>query len=74
MMKVKIKKAGMIMPLFRDEVHKTVARLRLIRNELTERGFPQTADTLSQAILCLENVDKAYITELANKRQLNTEK
>jgi hypothetical protein len=62
------------MPIFRDEIHKTVARLRLIRNELLDRGLPQTADTLDQAILCLENADKAYITELANKKQLNSGK
>lgn len=60
------------MPIIRDEIHKTVIRLRLIRNELIERGMPQAADTLAQAILCLENTDKAYITELANKKQLNS--
>lgn len=60
------------MPIIRDEIHKTVIRLRLIRNELMERGMPETADTLSQAIRYLENADKAYITELANKKQPNT--
>jgi hypothetical protein len=62
------------MPILRDEIHKTVVRLRLLRNELMEREMPQTADTLSQAIRCLENSDKAYITELANKKQLNSGK
>lgn len=60
------------MPIIRDEIHKTVIRLRLIRNELMERGMPETADILSQAIFCLENTDKTYITELANKKQLNS--
>lgn len=60
------------MPIIRDELHKTVIRLRLIRNELMERGMSETADTLFQAIRCLENADKAYITELANKKQPNS--
>lgn len=59
------------MPIIRDEIHKTIIRLRLIRNELMERDMPETADTLSQAIRYLENADKAYITELANKKQPN---
>jgi response regulator of citrate/malate metabolism len=62
----------MAMPIIRDEIHKTVIRLRLIRNELLERGMPETADTLAQAIQCLESTDKAYITELAKKKQLNS--
>jgi hypothetical protein len=61
------------MPIIRDELHKTVIRLRLIRNELLERGMSETADILFQAISCLENTDKTYITELANKKQLNSD-
>jgi hypothetical protein len=33
------------MPLFRSEIHKTTARLRLIRDELLERGLSKTAKT-----------------------------
>ena len=56
------------MPLFRTEIHKTVVRLRLIRNELLESDFPKTAAILDKAILSLENTDNTYIVELANKK------
>ena len=62
------------MTLFRDEIHRTAARLRLIRNELLEKGLTGTAETLNQAIQSLENADKTYITELANKKQHNSGK
>lgn len=57
-----------MMPLFRTEIHKTVVRLRLIRNELLESDFPKTAAILDKAILSLENTDNTYIVELANKK------
>lgn len=62
------------MPLLRGEIHKTVARLRLLRNELIERDFLNTAENLVEAIVHLENVDKTYINELADKKKANSGK
>ncbi|HEX3045520.1 MAG TPA: hypothetical protein VHY08_12245 [Bacillota bacterium] len=62
------------MPLFRNEILKTTARLRLIRDELLERGFSKTVDTVNEAIKSLETVDTTYINELAEKKQQKPEK
>jgi len=57
------------MPLIRMEIHQTTTRLRLIRDELLERGFSKTVAAVNQAIQSLENADTAYINELAAKKQ-----
>lgn len=62
------------MPIFRNEIHKTTTRLRLIRDELLERGLSKTAETVNHAIQSLETVDTTYINELADKRQHKPEK
>lgn len=62
------------MPLFRNEILKTTARLRLIRDELLARGLSKTAETVSQAIQSLEIADNTYINELAEKKQHKPEK
>ncbi|HEX7714892.1 MAG TPA: hypothetical protein VF531_12835 [Bacillota bacterium] len=56
------------MSLYRDEFRKTAVRLRLIRDELLEKGFSETPKALAEAITYLESADKVYIRELAEKK------
>jgi hypothetical protein len=55
------------MPLYRTEFNKTINRLKLIKDELLERGFDETVQALSETIILLNQVDNTYITELAKK-------
>lgn len=58
------------MPLYRTEFNKTIIRLKLIKDELVERGFNETAQALSETIMILNQVDNTYIQELAKKDTL----
>jgi hypothetical protein len=55
------------MPLYRTEFNKTINRLKLIKDELLERGFDETVQALSETIMLLNQVDNTYIQELAKK-------
>ena len=55
------------MPLYRSEFNKTINRLKLIKDELLERGFDETVQALSETIILLNQVDNTYIQELAKK-------
>lgn len=57
------------MPLFRNEFSKTLIRLRLMHDDLSDSGFTETAEALNDAISYLSNIDNIYIQELARKKQ-----
>jgi hypothetical protein len=62
------------MSLYRIEFNKTIIRLKLIKDELTERGFNETAQALSEALILLNQADNFYIKELAKKKSESTDK
>lgn len=57
------------MALYRDEFNKLVIRLSLIRDSMVENGYPETAKALTDVITRLNDVDQAYIRELAMKKR-----
>lgn len=57
------------MALYRDEFNKLVIRLSLIRDSMTEDGYPETAKALTDVITRLNSVDQTYINELAMKKR-----
>ncbi len=56
------------MSLYRTEFNKTIVRLKLIRDELLEKGFEETAQNLSQVLTLLNQTDSSYIQELAKQK------
>lgn len=56
------------MSLYRTEFNKTIVRLKLIRDELLEKGFEETAQNLSQVLTLLNQTDNSYIQELAKQK------
>jgi hypothetical protein len=56
------------MSLYRIEFNKAIIRLKLIKDELLEQEFNQTAGNLNEAIVLLNQADKSYIQELADKK------
>ncbi len=56
------------MSLYRTEFNKTIVRLKLIRDELLEKGFEETAQNLSQVLTLLNQTDNSYIQELAKHK------
>lgn len=58
------------MSLYRDEFNKLVIRLGIIRDQMKENGYPETAQALSEVITRLNAVDQTYINELAVKKGL----
>jgi hypothetical protein len=62
------------MPLYRSEFNKTINRLKLIKDELLDRGFDETAQALSETIILLNQADNTYIQELAKKNAKSTSK
>ncbi|HBF35828.1 MAG TPA: hypothetical protein DDW50_00730 [Firmicutes bacterium] len=59
------------MSLYRTEFNRTIVRLKLIKDELLEKGFEETAQDLSQVLTLLNQTDSCYIQELA-KHQSNS--
>jgi hypothetical protein len=57
-----------LMPLYRIEFNKTIVRLKLLKDELIERGFDETAQAISEALILLNQADNCYINELAKKK------
>jgi len=62
------------MSLCRDEFNKLTIRLSIIRNQMTEDGYNETAQALTEVITGLNNVDQTYIRELAVKKRLKLDK
>ncbi len=60
------------MSLYRTEFNKTIVRLKLIRDELLEKGFEETAQNLSQVLTLLNQTDNCYIQELAKHKADST--
>jgi hypothetical protein len=56
------------MSLYRTEFNKAIIRLKLIKDELIEEGFTETAQALSEVLVQLNQVDNCYIQELAKKK------
>jgi hypothetical protein len=56
------------MPLYRTEFNKTIIRLKLLKDELLEQGFDETAQSLSEAIILLNQADNTFIQELTKKK------
>jgi hypothetical protein len=56
------------MSLYRIEFNKAIIRLKLLKDELLEQEFDQTARNLDEAIVVLNQADKTYIQELADKK------
>lgn len=57
------------MSLYRDEFNKLLIRLGIIRDQMTEDGYPETAQALAEVITRLNMVDQTYIRELAIKKR-----
>lgn len=57
------------MSLYRDEFNKLLIRLGIIREQMTEDGYPETAQALAEVITRLNAVDQTYIRELAIKKR-----
>jgi hypothetical protein len=62
------------MSLYRIEFNKTIIRMKLIKDELMERGFDETVQTLSEVLVLLNQADKCYIQELAKRKTNSTNK
>lgn len=62
------------MPIIRNEFNKTIIRLKLLRDELNEKGLTDTAEALSEVVLFLDKADNIYIQELAEKRMISNDK
>ncbi len=56
------------MSLYRTEFNKTIVRLKLIQDELLEKGFEETVQNLSQVLTLLNQTDNSYIQELAKQK------
>jgi hypothetical protein len=56
------------MSLCRDEFNKLLIRLSIIRDQMAENGYPETAQALVEVITRLNMVDQTYIKELAHKK------
>lgn len=56
------------MSLCRDEFNKLLIRLGIIRDQMAEDGYPETARALAEVIRLLSAVDHTYIKELAIKK------
>lgn len=56
------------MSLYRDEINKLLIRLGIIRDQMREDGYPETAQALAEVIRRLNAVDQTYINELAAKK------
>lgn len=56
------------MSLYRDEINKLLIRLGIIRDQMREDGYPETAQALAEVITRLNAVDQTYINELAAKK------
>ncbi len=57
------------MSLCRDEFNKLLIRLGIIRDQMAEDGYPETAQALVEVITRLNAVDQTYIKELAGKKR-----
>ncbi|MGE5607100.1 MAG: hypothetical protein ACM3YE_15600 [Bacteroidota bacterium] len=57
------------MSLYRDEFNKLLIRLGIIRDQMREDGYPDTAQALAEVITRLNAVDQTYIKELAIKKR-----
>lgn len=57
------------MSLYRDEFNKLLIRLGIIRDQMTEDGYPETAQALAEVITRLNMADQTYIRELAIKKR-----
>lgn len=62
------------MSLYRIEFNKAIIRLKLLKDELIERGFDETAQALSEVLILLNQADNSYIQELAKKKSDSTGK
>lgn len=62
------------MSLCRDEFNKLTIRLSIIRNQMAEDGYSETAQALTEVITGLNNADQTYIRELAIKKRLKLDK
>lgn len=61
---------GNSMILYRDEFNKLVIRLGIIKDQMAESGFTETAQVLAEVITRLNSADQTYISELAHKKQM----
>ncbi len=59
------------MPIYRNEFNKTIIRLKILRDELRDKGLTATAQALSDTILSLDKADSIYIKELAEQNGRN---
>ena len=62
------------MSLYRTEFNKTIVRLKLIKDELLEKGFEDTAEKLSEVLTMLNQTDNCYIQELAKHNSDSADK